>query len=166
MVKQKKKKVYKSLPKNKFLTGKFQHIHCTYANYWDGGTKPSLLWRHEHHRVQGLHFQRRMGALVGADDIRKTLPIENVVKLSRNIGKWSVETKESIIWRCFGGCKGKKLGRIHQSSLLTLSGDLEMSSYPLSFDFTLWKIGNVISWKGYFWQAPGKEKLHFHPTLW
>lgn len=87
-----------------------------------------------------------MGALSGTDDIRKTLPIENPVKLSRNIGKWNVETKKkSIIWRCFGGCKGKKRGRIHQSPLLTLSGDLEMSSYLLSFGFTLWKIGNVIS---------------------
>lgn len=86
-----------------------------------------------------------MGALVGVDDIRKTLLIENVVKLRRNIGKWSVETKESIIWRCFGGCKGKKLGRIHQSALLTLSGDLEISSYLWSFDFTLWKIGTAIS---------------------
>lgn len=71
--------------------------------------------------------------------------MEIIVKLSRNIGKWAVETKASILWRCLEGCKGKKLGHIHPSSLSTLSGDLEMSSYLLSFGFTLWKIGNVIS---------------------
>lgn len=50
-----------------------------------------------------------MGALVGTDDILKTLPIDNVVTLSRNTGQWNVETRERITWSCFGGWKGKDM---------------------------------------------------------
>ena len=71
-----------------------------------------------------------------------------------------METKGSVSWMSFGGNKGKKLGRTHLSSLLTLSDDLEMKSYLLTFGFALWKTRNVIScWEGYVRQASEKGKL-------
>lgn len=109
--------------------------------------------------MRQLWFQRRMGRLAGPDNIPQSPPIGShhqvPMMLSRRCltkkkYKWNVETKESVPWRCFGGYKGKKLGCPHPSSLLTLLGDLEISSYFLNFSSALCKTMKVIGWEGYF----------------
>ena len=92
----------------------------------------------------------------------------SIVQLSKKYRKVECGNWRKYILEVFlEAIKGNKLGHTHASSLFTLLGDLEMSQVTLSLGFTLWKIGNVISWKGYFWQAPEKGKLwYFHPALW
>lgn len=90
----------------------------------------------------------------------------DVVKLTGNLTKWHMETKQSIFWRCFRGCKGKKLVCIHPSSLPTQLGDLEMNVTFRALFLFFGKLEMWLAGKGISDKHQGKENFGIFVQLW